>query len=323
MKKLETLFCLLVVATMAMAQSFSVYGKLEPSKIVIGDQTKLSFELTQDKSERVSCPVFSDTITKGVELVETLGPDTVDLGNGRIQVNLNYIVTAFDSGFYFIPAQKFVSINDSTRSKPLGLVVDTVETGEQAEINPVKDIMDPPFLWSEFFYWAGIVVLVLLIVALVIYLIMRERLKKKIEFVFHKDEPAIPPYQIALQQLEEIKSEKAWQGGDIKAFYTRVTDIMREYMMGQFSINAMELTTDEILALTKKNPEFEQVRQILKEVLELSDLVKFAKFVPLEDENNRSMLNAFAFVEKTMPQPEPEAAKDAAEAGTEGKEGEK
>lgn len=307
----------------AVAQSFSVYGKLEPSKIVIGDQTKLSYELTQDKSERVSCPVFSDTITKGVELVETLKPDTIDLGGGRIQVKLDYMVTAFDSGFYFIPAQKFVSINDSVQSKPLGLLVDTVETGEQAEINPVKDIMDPPFLWSEFFYWAGIVLLVLLIVALIIYMIMRERVNKKLDFVFHREEPAIPPYQIALQQLEEVKSEKAWQSGDIKAFYTRVTDIMREYMMGQFSINAMELTTDEILALTKKNPEFEQVRQILKEVLELSDLVKFAKFIPLEDENNRSMLNAFAFVEKTMPQPEPEADKAGAEAGTDGKEAEK
>ena len=307
----------------AVAQSFSVYGKLEPSKIVIGDQTKLSYELTQDKSERVSCPVFSDTITKGVELVETLKPDTIDLGGGRIQVKLDYMVTAFDSGFYFIPAQKFVSINDSVQSKPLGLLVDTVETGEQAEINPVKDIMDPPILWSEFFYWAGIVLLVLLIVALIIYMIMRERLNKKLDFVFHREEPAIPPYQIALQQLEEVKSEKAWQSGDIKAFYTRVTDIMREYMMGQFSINAMELTTDEILALTKKNPEFEQVRQILKEVLELSDLVKFAKFIPLEDENNRSMLNAFSFVEKTMPQPEPEADKAGAEAGTDGKEAEK
>ena len=158
---------------------------------------------------------------------------------------------------------------------------------------------------------------------LIIYMIMRERLNSKLDFVFHREEPAIPPYQIALQQFEEVKSEKAWQSGDIKAFYTRVTDIMREYMMGQFSINAMELTTDEILALTKKNPEFEQVRQILKEVLELSDLVKFAKFIPLEDENNRSMLNAFAFVEKTMPQPEPEADKAGAEAGTDGKEAEK
>lgn len=321
MRKLETLFCLLALSVSVLAQSFSVYGKLEPSKIVIGDQSKLTFELTQDKSDRVSCPVFSDTIAKGVDLVETLPPDTVDLGGGRIQVNLNYLVTAFDSGFYFIPAQKFMSLNDSAQSKPLGLVVDTVETGAEADINPVKDIMDPPFLWSEFFYWAGIVLLVLLIIALVIYLIMRERLKKKIDFVFHKEEPVIPPYQIALQQLEEIKSEKAWQSGDVKAFYTRVTDIMREYMMGQFSINAMELTTDEILSLTKKNPEFEQVRQILKEVLELSDLVKFAKFVPLEDENNRSMLNAFAFVEKTMPQSEPESeTSDTAGAGAEGKE---
>lgn len=321
MNRIKSLILLLAVSVAATAGNFSVYGKLEPSKIVIGEQATLSFELTQDRAERVSCPVFSDTITGGVELVETFKPDTIEIGDGRIQVKLDYMVTAFDSGFYFIPAQKFMTVDDSVSSKPLGLVVETVEiTDEMADINPLKEIMDPPFLWSEFFYWAGIVLLALVIIGLIIYIVMRERLKKRVQTVFQKREPEIPPYQIALQKLEEVRSEKAWQNGDIKTFYTRVTDIIREYMMGQFSINAMELTTDEILSLTKKNPEFEQVRSMLKEMLELSDLVKFAKFIPVEDDNNRSMLNAIAFVEKTMPQIEPEQNSESASGTENGKE---
>ncbi|MCQ2370207.1 MAG: nuclear envelope integral membrane protein, partial [Paludibacteraceae bacterium] len=280
-------------------------------KIVMGDQTTLKFELAQDKDDKVSCPMFNDTLTAGVELVEALKPDTVDLGDGRIQVNLNYLITAFDSGFYFIPAYKFVSAYDSASSKPLGLMVDTINTEADADINPIKDIMDAPFLWSEFFYWVGIVLAILAFIALVVYLLMKYVFKKEVKIIPQKEEPKIPAHIIALQKLEQIKSEKSWQSGDIKLFYTQVTDVIREYMDNQFSINAMELTTDEILSLAKKNPEFEQVRQILRDMLELSDLVKFAKFIPMEDDNNRSMLNAFAFVEKTMPQPEPESETDA------------
>lgn len=311
--KIDKFILVLVLSVIALASyaNISVYGKLEPSKIVMGDQTTLKFELAQDKDDKVSCPMFNDTLTAGVELVEALKPDTVDLGDGRIQVNLNYLITAFDSGFYFIPAYKFVSAYDSASSKPLGLMVDTVDTEADADINPIKDIMSAPFLWSEFFYWVGIVLAILAFIALVVYLLMKYVFKKEVKIIPQKEEPKIPAHIIALQKLEQIKSEKSWQSGDIKLFYTQVTDVIREYMDNQFSINAMELTTDEILSLAKKNPEFEQVRQILRDMLELSDLVKFAKFIPMEDDNNRSMLNAFAFVEKTMPQPEPESETDA------------
>ncbi|MCQ2361103.1 MAG: hypothetical protein MJ009_06480 [Paludibacteraceae bacterium] len=297
---LLTLFSALLFALGANA-GISVYGKIEPSKMVMGDQARLRYELTQDKAEKVSCPLFTDTVTTGVDLVEVVKPDTVDLGDGRIQVNLEYIVTAFDSGFYFIPAQKFESESEYASSKPLGLVVDRVQVQAESDINPVKDIMNPPFSWAEFFYWAGIVLLVLVVLAAVAYILMKYVFKKKVTIIPHKEEPVIPPYVIALRRLEEIKDSKAWQS-DIKGFYTQVTDVIREYIDKQFSINAMELTTDQILELTKRNPEFEQVRAMLKEMLQLSDLVKFAKYIPLEDDNNRSMINAFAFVEKTKPQ---------------------
>jgi hypothetical protein len=72
----------------------------------------------------------------------------------------------------------------------------------------------------------------------------------------------------------------------------------------------MELTTDEIVALVKKNKDLEEIRIVLKEMLELSDLVKFAKFIPLENENESSVINAFMIVEKTTKQPEIEEVEE-------------
>ncbi len=284
----------------------------------MGDQASLIYELTQNKGDKVSCPMFADTITAGVELVEAVKPDTIDLGDGRIQVNVNYLVTAFDSGFYFIPALEFASGSETVKSKPLGLPVDPVQVEAEAEIKPIKEIMNAPFSWSELFYWIGIVLLILVIIAAVVYVLMKYVFKKKIEIIPQKEEPKIPPYTIAIQKLESIREAKGWQK-DIKMFYTQITDVLREYIDAQFGINAMELTTDQILELVKKDKNFEEVRTLLKDMLELSDLVKFAKFVPLEDENNLSMINAFAFVEKTKPQPVPENETSAEE----GKEAEK
>jgi hypothetical protein len=106
--------------------------------------------------------------------------------------------------------------------------------------------------------------------------------------------------------LEQIKTEKIWQQGQIKQFYTDITDVIREYLSGAYCINAMEMTTDEIVALVKKNKDLDEIRLVLKDMLELSDLVKFAKFVPLENENEKAVLDAFMIVEKTTKEEETE-----------------
>ena len=71
---------------------------------------------------------------------------------------------------------------------------------------------------------------------------------------------------------------------------------IREYLEKAYNINAMELTTEEIVALVKKNKDLEEIRLVLKEMLEISDLVKFAKYVPLDNVNEASVLNAFMIV---------------------------
>ena len=102
-------------------------------------------------------------------------------------------------------------------------------------------------------------------------------------------EPKIPPYEKAIQATNMLKEEKLWQGGQDKQYYTRLTDILREYLDGRFSINAMEMTSTEILDALRRNNETRVVERHMKEILNVADFVKFAKMRPLADDNEASM----------------------------------
>jgi hypothetical protein len=187
-------------------------------------------------------------------------------------------------------------------TQPLGLSVTTVSVNPTTDdIKDIKPIMSAPFYWSELFTWVGYGMLALLLLGVIVLLLMKFVFKKKVPFISDAPEPVIPPHIVALNRLEVIKEEKAWQLGNMKAFYTDVTDVLRVYLEGQFAINAMELTSDEILALVKKEPQMDPVRAQLKQLLQMADLVKFAKMIPLENENEANLLIAFEVVEKTKP----------------------
>lgn len=305
--KFRIVIALLLAVQALFAQNFSVQATLEPAQIQIGEQARLRLSLAQDKGAAVVAPILSDTITQGLEIVERVAADTLSLGGGRLQINADYLVTAFDSGFYFIPSYAYAMSGDTVQTAPLGLLVTTVMVDAQSDdIHPIKEIMGAPFLWQEFFLWVGYVLLALLVLALVLFVLLKYVLKKKVSIIAAAPAPVIPPHIVALNRLEGIKAEKTWQRGDIKAFYTEITDVLRVYLEGRFDICAMELTSDEIMALVKKVPEMDEVRQELRALLSLADFVKFAKMIPLENENEQSLLTAFDVVDKTKPVEEPE-----------------
>lgn len=288
-----------------MAQSFTVSSELDSASIQIGEQARLRLSVAQSAHLEVAVPVLSDTITQGIEIVDIVKADTTKLGNDRIEVHYDYLITSFDSGFYFIPSYAYAAAGDTVYTQPLGLSVTTVTVNSETDdIKAIKPIMSAPFYWSELFTWVGYGLLLLLLIAAIALVLIKYVFKKKVPFISETPEPVIPPHIVALTRLEEIKAEKVWQTGNSKVFYTQVTDVLRVYLDGRFGINAMEKTSDEIIALAKKEPELDQVRAQLRELLELADLVKFAKMVPLENENEASLLIAFDVVEKTKPQDE-------------------
>ena len=306
MKKV-LLFILLTVGLLniSYAQNLSVRASLEPSQILIGEQSKFKIELFQSETDQVSWPIFSDTIATNVSIIEKLAIDTIKTGDGRISIVSEYLVTSYDSGYYYIPEFVFETTTEKVSTNPLGLTVNTVPVNEQLDdIKAEKDIMSAPFSWIELASWTGMGLAVILIIVIIVLLLMRFVFNKKVKIIPEAPKVVIPAHVVALQKLEQIKSDKLWQTGQIKLFYTQLTDVIREYLADAYDINAMELTTDEIVALVKKNKDLDEIRLVLKDMLELSDLVKFAKFVPLENENEASVLNAFMIVEKTTKQPE-------------------
>ena len=305
--KLRIFILLFSMVQIALAQQFTVSSQLDSASIQIGEQARLRLSVAQPTNLQVTVPILSDTITKGIEIVEMVKADTISLSDSRIQVNYDYLITSFDSGFYFIPSYTYAAAGDTLQTAPLGLSVTTVTVNpETDDIKTIKTIMSAPFYWSELFTWVGHVLLAFLVVGIIVLVLLKYVLKKKVPFIDQTPQPVIPPHIVALEKLEEIKVQKIWQCGDIKVFYTQVTDVLRVYLEGRFGINAMELTSDEIMALVKKEPGLNEVRAALKDLLTLADLVKFAKMVPIENQNERSLLIAFDVVDKTKPVEEPE-----------------
>jgi hypothetical protein len=104
---------------------------------------------------------------------------------------------------------------------------------------------------------------------------------------------------VALERLRSLQSEQLWQRGKIKEYHSGVTDILRLYIEGRFGFAALESTSEEILTSgpIKSLPEDE--REALREILTRADLVKFAKFQPVNEEHERSLRLAVSFVEST------------------------
>lgn len=109
----------------------------------------------------------------------------------------------------------------------------------------------------------------------------------------------MPPHILALQQLEKVKEESIWKDGKTKEYYSSISDSVRLYIEGRFGIQALELTTDEIVRAFKSQVVDAASKEKLQQLLVLSDFVKFAKVLPIEQEHTLALQNAFDFVNGT------------------------
>jgi len=295
--------------TILVASSLQLYGQyveiraeLDTNQITIGDQFYLKLKVDQPVSAVVEFPAFSDTIIGNIEILGQSGIDTTHLSNDRLELKQHILLTSFDSGFYEIPPFPFkISLDnwtDSIYSNPSYLFVHTVAL--DSVIRDIKQPLHVPVSFAEIYPY---VLIGLFTAAMIIALFYYLRKRKRKEPLFRTLKPSEPAHVIALRELDKLSSEKLWQKGEHKNYYTRLTEIIRVYIEMRYDIPAMEQTSMEILEAWDASGygENTELIDILKKLLSLADLVKFAKEKPLPEDNEVNLENAYEFVRLTKP----------------------
>jgi len=229
--------------------------------------------------------------------------DTTVLADGRLRIQQRYLVTSFDSGVYQVGPIVFPYLyegtTDSIISDPVILTVNTIPVKDLTKIADIKTIIKLPLTFKELIPFMGISLLILIIIAAAVYAYLRWKQKKPL-FPF-LEKPVEPAHVVAFRELEKLKAAKLWQQGHFKEYYSRLTDIVRTYIEDRFKVPAMESTTPEIYQTLSGISDIPKTNvDELYQMLQLADLVKFAKAEPLPDENDNAWHTAYQFVSKTM-----------------------
>ena len=283
MKKL--IFILFLIHSVASAQ---VIANLDTNNILIGDHITFTIEGEIDKVSE--WPVFTDSIGN-LELLSASKIDSTPTEKGW-KLKQDFILTQWDSGFYHIPS---ISVGNE-QTTAFVITVNTINLEEGSEAKDIKGPIDAPITFSEILPY----LLAAVIIGLLIYLLIRYlKREKPIEVIAPKPEVILPPFEIALTQLEELKIKKKWQGGEIKAYYSDLSEIIRTYIEDGLHTPAMEMLTDDIIDRLKARKIDTAQLSIL---LNTADMAKFAKAQPTSAENESVIKFAFEFIHQTKPQ---------------------
>lgn len=290
-----------------------VSASIDSTMLMIGDQTALHLNVTQSADERVQLPVFGESLQPGIEIVERSAVDTTTLPDGRIQLRQDLTLTSFKDSLFAIDPLVVVRGEDSFWTEPMALnVIQPFEVDTALAITDIKDIEKAPIWWWGIIRW---VLLALGLGGLAVggyYLWRWYQKHKKPEEEPVNPELLRPADEVALEKLDEIKAQKIWKDGKVKEYQTELTDVVREYIGRRFDVQSTEKTSDETLRelepiLVKgqsdkvqcTKEEGKDLYEKLRKMLQLADLVKFAKWHTTPDENELALTTAYDFVNST------------------------
>ncbi len=301
--------CLLMISCgLSHAQPFKAEATLDTNQILIGDQIHLNVNITQPADARVSFPDIEKQPPQGVEILESSERDTISLNDNNIGISQRYLLTSFDTGQVNLPSFTFPYTYNgqqgSIQTQSLAMSVQPVQVDTTQTIFDIKAPFGAPVTFMEVLpYILGVLGMALL--AWLIYYVIKKRRRR--EPLIAPRKPPEPAHVYARRELDRLKEEELWQKDKVKAYYSRLSEILRTYLWMRYDIKTLERTTDEILdSLQQSDFSDDHLYSRLEDTLRLSDLVKFAKMVPSPSENEQCLDFAYEFVDKTKYVPKQE-----------------
>jgi hypothetical protein len=295
---------LLVFSVMAFAQQQPLHTSIDKTKNKIGAQFNLTLRASVDTTATVVFPKGKNF--GAMEVIRNYVVDTIKKDN-RWELVKKYGLAQFDSGKYTIPQLKVVInkkpfLTDSLRVEVDNVKVDTIKQ----KMYDIKPIMEGP--QNHSWMWVFVVLAILAVGALgalVYFLVKRAQRKKTEEEIFKT------PIEKATTLLSNLEKKELWQKGEIKHYYSELTDIARMYIEEVIHIPAMESTTTELIsalrdaASKKRMSVTQETFENLERVLKHADLVKFAKSRPQDfeiTEDRNKIERVIVTIDKSIPE---------------------
>ena len=304
MISLSFIICLLSF-TPARAQQVSVEATISPIEMLVGQQVQVTVKATMPEGAQALFPVFKPTqqLTPGVEVLASTEQGVRSVADGQVERSVVYTLTSFDDTLYYLPPFTVQVDGKPYQSKSLALKVLTVEVDTMHTENffGPKDVQDNPFQWSDWSlaFWLSVLMLVLMAAGYYLYLRLRDN-KPIIATI--RIVKRLLPHQKAIKEIEALRSEHRVQAEDNqesqKEYYTRLTDALRRYIEERYGFSAMEMTSSEIIDRLMKAPDAKSLEE-LRLLFQTADLVKFAKYSTLINENDANLVNALEFINET------------------------
>lgn len=292
-----------------------VRGGVEPDSIGIGDQFIYSIEVDKDLVQSVFFPEFGGEGSEAYSLIEDMPIDTLARDGRRMTIRKRYLLGAFEEGIHRVVPQVMYAdkniVDTLYGADTIDLLVTTFQIDSTShsifDIKPQKTL---PFRFGEITGYIKWVIAALLILAALAYALRRvlAHYGRSLRDMF-RPAPPQPPHVVAFAALEKLRGERLWQQEKHKLYYSALTDILRTYLVGQFGVGAMEMTSDEIIEAVRGLDVPQKNAMDLTQILREADLVKFAKAVPDAEDNEAAYRAAWDFVEQTRPE-EPETEEE-------------
>ena len=300
MKRLYSVIVLLA-SVLQMTAQVSVEAEIDSVQIFVGQQAHVTLTAHAKDQAKIEFPQFKPTqfITPGVEVLASQELEKKDQDNGFVARSVVYTLTSFDDTLYYLPPMTVKIDGKPYQSKSLALKVLTIEvdtTNVEQFFGP-KDVQNNPFQWSDWSltFWLSVVLLVLLALCYYLYLRFKDNkpIISRIRIV-----KRLLPHQKALKEIEQIKADKMVASENSKEYYTKLTDTLRKYIEERYGFCAMEMTSSEIIEKLTATQD-ESALSELRHLFLTADLVKFAKYSTLINENDQNLVNAIEFINQT------------------------
>ncbi len=300
------LFFLIISGTLY-AQQFS--ATIDRDKILLGEQVLLQVTLKQINTSKnfvndwVNLP---DTFNH-LEVVKRDLPDTV-IVNGLVTYTQQFTITGFDSGTWKI--QPFVILKNKATGKEqklssdlLQLQVLPVDVSSLEGYHPIKDIIEVDKPTNYLFI--SIIAAIILVMTYLLYKFIQK--KKTVKPLNREEKLKGTPLERALEKLQHLEEENLLNKNAVKLYHAKMDDIYRHYFKERLAINALKITTDELMIRLNVYMQETGLRTNFYQVMRLNNAIKFAKYIPPKDESEaalsvtkKTLINVDGIIQKSL-----------------------